>query len=192
MWCKVETAGQPAAQRGRGADDVGGRQVGVHQLHAVRAQLRGRARHGPRVPAGEAELDDRHTEPPQRADVRGVGGRGERDDHELQIGLGRRARQVDQADLRAVRVQGRDEVRDLHMLPRTRERVTAGVDPATDRGQLSKGHHGRVSGSSRAPQCRFSPAFGAPSAKLTTVIGLSTGIRLATVPPKSIVPVTPR
>jgi hypothetical protein len=90
--------------------------VGVHQLHAVRAQLRGGARYGPWVPAGEAELDDRHTEPAQRADVRGVRGRGERDDHELQIGLVRHARQVDQADLRAVRVQGRDEVCDLHML----------------------------------------------------------------------------
>ncbi len=35
------------------------------------------------------------------------------------LGLGHeelRARQIDQADLRAVRVQGRDEVRDLHML----------------------------------------------------------------------------
>jgi hypothetical protein len=106
--------GDPVAHGRRRAHDVRGGQVGVHELRPVGAQLRGGARYGPRVEAGQAELDDRDAVAAQGAHPGGVGRGRERDDDDLHAGVGRGARQVDEADLRGLRVQGRDEVRDLH------------------------------------------------------------------------------
>ncbi|OLS99807.1 hypothetical protein BJF90_37890 [Pseudonocardia sp. CNS-004] len=83
--------GDPVAHGRRGAHDVRGRQVGVHQLRTVGAQLRRGARYGPRVEAGQTELDDRDAVAAQRAHPGGVGRGGERDDDDLHAGVGRGA-----------------------------------------------------------------------------------------------------
>jgi hypothetical protein len=92
--------------------------VGVHQVDAAFAQQRRGAQHGPRIPRAHAQLGHRHTQPAQRADLSGVGRGGERHDQHLETAFrpdpADPGRQVDQPDLGAAGMQGRDEVGDLH------------------------------------------------------------------------------
>jgi hypothetical protein len=106
--------GQPAAQRGRGPDDVGRRQVGVQQRHPAVPQHPGQPRHGPRIPRRQPQLVHRDAEPSQRADLGCVGRRRQGDDDEVHPDLRGRAGEVDQTDLRAVGMQRRDEVGNPH------------------------------------------------------------------------------